>query len=135
MDNSIRIWDLETKTCAHVCEGHTSLVGLLALTPSRLISASADATMRIWDAGTGELRYSLTGHTGAITCIAADENVVLSGSDSVLKVWDARTGTEIIEALSGVVGVWQVAFQGRLCAAASSYHDGDTCLDIWKLSA
>ncbi|KAI9065422.1 WD40 repeat-like protein [Trametes sanguinea] len=130
MDGTVRVWDTSTGHCHHVLAGHTSLVGLLGLSPSYLVSAAADSTLRVWDPDTGELRHTLAAHSGAITCFQHDEFKVLSGSDGTLKMWDIRDGTQVRDLLTGIVGVWQVVFEGRWCVAASNRMDS-TVLDVW----
>ena len=130
MDSTVRIWDLRTGQCQHVLNGHTSLVGLLAVSPSYLVSASADATLRVWNPSSGELVHVLEGARGAITAFQHDDEKVLSGADGVLTVWDPRTGARLHDLLSGIVGVWQIAFKGRWCAAASNLAD-TTVIDVW----
>lgn len=130
MDGTVRVWNLRTGDCQYTLTGHTSLVGLLGLSPSHLVSAAADSTLRIWDPDTGEVRHMLAAHTGAITCFQHDEFKVLSGSDGTLKMWDVREGTVVREFLSNIHGVWQVVFEGRWCVAASHRSDA-TILDVW----
>jgi F-box and WD-40 domain protein CDC4 len=126
----VRVWNLQTGQCQYALTGHTSLVGLLGLSPSHLVSAAADSTLRIWDPDTGELRHTLAAHTGAITCFQHDEFKVLSGSDGNLKMWNIRDGTVVRDLLTGITGVWQVVFEGRFCVAASNQNDA-TVIDIW----
>src|SRR5882762_1901302 len=130
MDSTVRVWNLQTGQCQYTLTGHTSLVGLLGLSPSYLVSAAADSTLRIWDPDTGELRSTLAAHTGAITCFQHDEFKVLSGSDGTLKMWNVRDGTVVRDLLTGITGVWQVVFEGRWCVAASNRNDS-TVLDVW----
>jgi F-box and WD-40 domain protein CDC4 len=130
MDGTVRVWNLKTGECQYTLTGHTSLVGLLGLSPSHLVSAAADSTLRIWDPDTGEVRHMLAAHTGAITCFQHDEFKVLSGSDGTLKMWDVREGSVVREFLSNIHGVWQVVFEGRWCVAASHRSDA-TILDVW----
>jgi len=130
MDSTVRVWNLQTGQCQYTLTGHTSLVGLLGLSPSYLVSAAADSTLRIWDPDTGELRNTLAAHTGAITCFQHDEFKVLSGSDGTLKMWNVRDGTVVRDLLTGITGVWQVVFEGRWCVAASNRNDS-TVLDVW----
>lgn len=130
MDGTVRIWSLNTGQLIHNLSGHTSLVGLLGLSPSHLVSAAADSSLRVWDPDTGELKHTLQAHTGAITCFQHDEFKVLSGSDGTLKMWDIRDGTFVRDLLTGINGVWQVVFEGRWCVAASNRTD-TTVLDVW----
>lgn len=130
MDGTVRIWNLKNGQCQHTLTGHTSLVGLLGISPSFLVSAAADSTLRVWDIDTGELRHVLAAHTGAITCFQHDEFKVLSGSDGTLKMWNIRDGTPVRDLLTGITGVWQVVFEGRWCVAASNRND-TTVLDVW----
>jgi F-box and WD-40 domain protein CDC4 len=130
MDGTVRVWNLQNGHCNHTLTGHTSLVGLLGLSPSYLVSAAADSTLRIWDPRTGELRHTLAAHTGAITCFQHDEFKVLSGSDGTLKMWNIRDGSVVRDLLTGITGVWQVVFEGRWCVAASNRND-TTVLDVW----
>ncbi|KII88183.1 hypothetical protein PLICRDRAFT_175818 [Plicaturopsis crispa FD-325 SS-3] len=132
MDHTVRVWNLQTGQCQNVLTGHTSLVGLLGISPSYLVSASADATLRVWNPDTGELRHTLAEHAGAITCFQHDDSKVISGSCESLKIWDLRDGTVVQNVWTGTQGVWQVAFDGRWCVAASS-RDSNTSIDIWDL--
>ena len=129
MDGTVRVWNLSTGQCQHTLTGHSSLVGLLGLSPSYLVSAAADSTLRVWDPDTGELRHTLAAHSGAITCFQHDEFKVLSGSDGTLKMWDIRDGSQVRDLLTSIVGVWQVVFEGRWCVAASNRMDC-TVLDV-----
>lgn len=130
MDGAVRVWNLSTGTCQHTLTGHTSLIGLLGLSPSYLVSAAADATLRVWNPDSGELLQTLAAHDGAITCFQHDESKVLSGSDGTLKIWDIRDGCQVYDLLTDIVGVWQVVFKGRWCIAASNRTD-TTMLDVW----
>ncbi|KAF7325380.1 WD40 repeat-like protein [Mycena venus] len=122
---------------AHTLTGHTSLVGLLGLSPRTLVSAAADSTLRVWDPDTGALRHTLTAHTGAITCFQHDEFKLLSGSDGTLKMWNLRDGSVARDLLTGITGVWQVVFDQRWCAAASNQTRGgavETVIDVWDFT-
>lgn len=59
-------------------------------------------------------------------CFQHDEIKVISGSDGALKMWDIYTGTMVRDLLTGITGMWQVAFEGRWCVAFSRHND-NTC--------
>ena len=123
MDGTVRVWNLQNGQCQHTLTGHTSLVGLLGLSPSYLVSAAADSTLRIWDPDSGALQHTLAAHTGAITCFQHDEFKVLSGSNDTLEIWNIRYRTVVCDLLTGISGIWQVVFEGRWCVAASNRND------------
>jgi WD40 repeat protein len=55
-DNTIRVWDLSTKTCINTLSGHSNwvtTVSTLASKSNYLLSASYDHTLRIWDLSSG----------------------------------------------------------------------------------
>jgi hypothetical protein len=130
MDNTVKVWDVVTGECIHTLEGHVSLVGLVAISPSYLVSAAADASLKVWDADTGALRHTLAAHQGAITCFQHDETKVVSGSDGTLKLWDIKTGAFVRDLVTGISSVWQVQFQGSRLVAASN-RNGNTVYDVF----
>ncbi|CAO3635182.1 unnamed protein product [Cunninghamella blakesleeana] len=118
MGGSVRIWNLLTGECLQSLEGHNILVGLLGLTSHHLVSAAADATIRIWSPETGICKHVIRGHDAAITCFQHDDDKVISGSEGGLKMWDVKTGRHISDLITGVDGVWRVAFDKSRCVAA-----------------
>lgn len=134
MDNTVKIWDLASGECLHTLTGHTSLVGLLGLSPNTIVSAAADASLRVWDANSYELKYTLSSHAAAITCFQHDETKVVSGSDGTLKLWDIKTGRFICDLITGISSVWQVAFYGSLLVAASN-RNGNTVFDVFDFGS
>jgi F-box and WD-40 domain protein CDC4 len=100
---------------------HASLVGLLGTSPNHLVSAAADSTIKVWDAETLECKQTLSAHTGAITCFQHDETKIVSGSEGTLKMWDMRNeGGFVRDLVTGVQGVWQVAYSGRYLVSAAN---------------
>lgn len=132
MDNTVKIWDVLTGECLHSLTGHTSLVGLLGISPNYLVSGAADGSIRIWDANTYELKHALVS-SGAVTCFQHENTRLVSGSEGTLKLWDIRTGQCIRDLLAGVSAVWQVAFKHKLLVAASS-KGASTTFDVFNLS-
>ena len=140
MDSTINIWNFETGELLKVLEGHSSLVGLLALVDGVLVSAAADASLRIWDPVTGELKSKLRGHAAAITCFEHDGLKVVSGSEKMLKLWDAQRGEFARNLLDDVTGgIWQVRIDYKRCVAAvqrvNNADEGETFIEILDFSA
>ncbi|KAI3404823.2 CDC4 [Candida oxycetoniae] len=139
MDSTINVWNFETGELLKILEGHSSLVGLLALVDDVLVSAAADASLRIWDPVTGELRSKLKGHAAAITCFEHDGLKVVSGSEKMLKLWDVEKGVFARDLLNDVTGgIWQVRIDHKRCVAAvqrfNSDDEGETFIEILDFS-
>ncbi|GME70040.1 unnamed protein product [Ambrosiozyma monospora] len=71
VDNTVRIWDLNTGQMLPIMDHHRMLMlaGLITLSEHALVSVAADSTVRIWDPETGIPRFVLRGHSAAITCV------------------------------------------------------------------
>lgn len=127
MDCTINIWNFETGKLLKTLEGHTSLVGLLALVDDVLVTAAADTSLRIWNPHTGENYCKLEGHSAAITCFEHDGLRVVSGSERMLKLWDVKQGKLARDLLTDVTGgIWQVRIDYKRCVAAvQRYREDD----------
>ncbi|KAI2765369.1 hypothetical protein DTO012A8_9416 [Penicillium roqueforti] len=134
MDHMVKVWSLDDGAILYNLEGHTSLVGLLALEHDFLVSAAADSTLRIWDSVHGHCKNTLSAHTGAITCFQHDGQKVISGSDRTLKMWDVRNGECVRDLLTDLSGVWQVKFNDRRCVAAVQ-RDSLTYIEVLDFGA
>lgn len=130
MDNTVKVWDLKTGECLSTLTGHTSLVGLLDISPNHIVSAAADSSLRVWDAETRDLRQILATNGGAITCFQHDEYKMVSGSEGMLKMWDIRKGYYVRDLVIGISSVWQVAFSGNVLVAASN-RQGNIVFDVF----
>jgi len=81
---SVRLWDVATRACSGVLEGHTNLVLALAAPPDgRLASGSGDNTIRVWDT------RPAAGAAGATAAAAGGgaaraTSVVLKGHEDVV---------------------------------------------------
>ena len=69
MDNTARLWDVESGECLHTLLGHTAeIVSLNFDTPGRrVMTGSFDNTVKVWDARTGRCIHTLAGHNGEIS--------------------------------------------------------------------
>jgi angio-associated migratory cell protein len=99
MDGTIKIWDLGTFNCRHVCqhEGGAGVTKLQWHVRLPLVyTAATDGALRLWDARSGALLQTLTGHEDMVVdfALACGEgpggrgDVLVTGSDdNTAKVW------------------------------------------------
>jgi len=96
-DETVRLWDLESRRCLRTLEGHTANIWSVIWSPDQrnALSASDDKTVRLWDVDTGECSRVFEGHTQGVNSVAWHPNHrrVLSGSDDkTVRLWDVDTG-------------------------------------------
>jgi WD40 repeat protein/tRNA A-37 threonylcarbamoyl transferase component Bud32 len=94
---SVRIWDLATRSEAQVLHGHVSWIRQAVFHPKgqRLVTAGDDGTVRIWDLETGQEILPLRGHQGEVSDVifsADGTQVVSAGRDTTIRIWDATPG-------------------------------------------
>ena len=130
MDHSVRIWDMSSGACKRVLCRHTSLVGLLSMSPSFLVSGGADGLVCVWDPTSGDLVQTFE-HKFAVTAIQHDDTKVISGSDGLVRVTDIKSRKVrdlLSDERSRVVSC--VAFAGQLCVAVTRKET--TSVDVWN---
>jgi WD40 repeat protein len=90
-DKTVRIWDLKSKSCLLMLEGHHMIVQNAAISPDvRLcVSTSNDQTVRVWDLASGKCREVLRGHSDWVRGVAflAGGRLVTSSGDCTLRIW------------------------------------------------
>src|SRR5437667_298998 len=63
-DTTIKLWDIESGTCAATLSGHSYYVDALTVLPDgRLASGSSDKTIKLWDIRTGACTTTFSGHS------------------------------------------------------------------------
>jgi WD40 repeat protein len=89
-DNTIKIWDLQTRQCIGTLEGHQNAISHLKMSDDNLISVSVDKTIKLWDLNQGFCTKTLIGHQSLILCVKLLVNdILISGSfDKTIKVND-----------------------------------------------
>ncbi|KAG5645834.1 hypothetical protein DXG03_005175 [Asterophora parasitica] len=88
LDNTIRLWDIETGKCVRTFFGHIEGVWAVASDKLRLVSGSHDRTIKVWSRDEGKCTATLVGHQAAVSCLALGEDKIVSGSDdSNIKIW------------------------------------------------
>ncbi|EIW60725.1 WD40 repeat-like protein [Trametes versicolor FP-101664 SS1] len=88
LDNTIKVWDIETGKVQRTLFGHIEGVWAVASDKLRLVSGSHDRTIKVWSREEGNCTATLVGHRGAVTCLALGEDKIVSGSDDGdIRVW------------------------------------------------
>ncbi|KAE9406476.1 WD40 repeat-like protein [Gymnopus androsaceus JB14] len=88
LDNTTKIWDIETAQPIQTFFGHIEGVWGVAVDKMRLVSGSHDRTIKVWNRDEGRCVSTLVGHTAAVSCVALGEDKIISGSDDCdIKIW------------------------------------------------
>lgn len=99
-DNTIRLYDIVTKTEIAVLKGHQERINTITYSPdsSILVSGSADNTIRFWDVNTKKELSKLTGYKSQIVELAfsPDGKILASGGyDGTIRFLDPNNGREL----------------------------------------
>lgn len=105
LDNTIKLWDIDTGETLSTFFGHIEGVWAVASDKLRLVSGSHDRTIKVtsistdadlrcpyhvqvWSRDEGKCTATLVGHRAAVSCLALGEDTIVSGSDDWdVKVW------------------------------------------------
>jgi WD40 repeat protein len=137
LDETLRVWDVESGRVLQILEGHSDGVKAVAVTPDgrRAVSASDDKTLRVWGLATGTEVLALNGHKESVNCVAItpDGRYAVSGSsDKTLKMWDLANGIEVLvlSGHKGSINCVAITPDGRFAVSGSE----DDTLMVWDLS-
>jgi WD40 repeat protein len=136
MDNTLKLWDLQTRQCLATLKGHTDTIYSVALAHDgrHALSGSMDSTLKLWDLESRQCIATLEGHTAGVWSMAfsPDGNRALSGSaDKTLKLWDLDT-RQCLATLEGhTESVWSMALSSDGSRALSG--SADKTLRLWDL--
>ncbi|XP_022885595.1 zinc finger CCCH domain-containing protein 48-like isoform X1 [Olea europaea var. sylvestris] len=137
IDNTIRVWDLQTLHCIQTLHGHTGDVTSVICWDRYLISASVDNTIKVWAAtevGNLEVVYELKEECGVaalsgMTDAEAQPILFCSYNDNTVRIYDLPSFNERSRIFSkGEVQVIQIGIGGL-------FFTGDATgqLSVWKL--
>jgi small GTP-binding protein len=97
INNTVRMWDLETGQCLRVFIGHQHGVNCIVWSQdqARALSSSLDGTIRVWDVKSGHCVRVMGEPKVPIYSVAlsADQRFAISGAaDCNVRMWDLETG-------------------------------------------
>ncbi|XP_054807359.1 protein TORMOZ EMBRYO DEFECTIVE [Prosopis cineraria] len=147
-DNSVRLWETESRSCLGVGIGHMGAVGAVAFSKKKrdfFVSGSSDHTLKVWSiAGLSDnsaLPISLrakavvAAHDKDINSVAVapNDSFVCSGSqDRTACVWRLPDLVSVVVLKGHKRGIWSVEFSPvDQCVITAS---GDKTIRIWAIS-
>ncbi|KAG9044890.1 hypothetical protein FS842_001360 [Serendipita sp. 407] len=135
-DNTIRIWNLQTRSHMITLEGHTHTVLSVAfsLDNQKVVSGSHDKTVRVWNVKKGEEEQKQIYNSSVMSATFSSKSskIACGCSDSTIHVWDLEGGEVAI--LEGHTdAVLSVAFSPDDQKVVSGSRD--TTVRLWNLEA
>ncbi|KAF4511514.1 hypothetical protein G6O67_003302 [Ophiocordyceps sinensis] len=96
LDNTVRLWDVETGKCIRSMFGHVEGIWGLVGDTLRVVTGANDSVTKIWEPRSGKCDGSFTGHAGPVTCVGlSDSRMASGGEDGEVRLYSFEgTGTE-----------------------------------------
>lgn len=96
-DYNVYLWNLEDRKLSKVLRGHSDDVEDFAFIDAETgVSVGRDWRILIWDLNTGAIKRVIDGHEKDVLSVCYhDGNLITSGDDMTLRVWDLENGSEI----------------------------------------
>jgi WD40 repeat protein len=140
-DHTVRLWDLRTRECVAVLEGHPDGIESVAFSPDgrQLASASCSEKVRLWDVVERRAAspvHILDGHTNFVCSVSfsPDGRQLASGSfDYTVRLWGVPEGVSgpVLQHPSIVVCV---AFSTVIGSNILASGCGDSIVRLWNVS-
>mmetsp|Transcript_61890 Transcript_61890/g.195578 ORF Transcript_61890/g.195578 Transcript_61890/m.195578 type:complete len:217 (+) Transcript_61890:836-1486(+) len=97
MDNTAKLWDVETGTELCTLLGHTAEIVSLCFNTAgdQIITGSFDHDSKIWDVRSGRCIHTLSGHRGEVSSTQFNYSggLCVSGSiDRTCRIWEVGSG-------------------------------------------
>jgi WD40 repeat protein len=132
-DNTVRLWDVDTRTERQVLTGHTAGVYAVVFSADGRLLASADqaGTIRLWDSATYKEVAALS-HRGRVHCVAfsPDGTRLAAGyADNTIRLWDLAKFQEVAELRGHTAYVHALAWSPDGTRLVSG--SGDFTVRVW----
>ncbi len=142
-DNTVRVWDAKTRTELFTLNGHTGSVTGVSFSPdgTRIVT-SGDETAKVWELPAGKPEggakpvpelFTLKGHTRTVrnAMFSSDgTRIVTASHDRTAKVWDAKTGTELLT-IDGQADLYDASFNSDATRIVTG--SGDHTAKVWDV--
>ncbi len=128
----VEIWNVSTRTCVMVLEGHTGVISsIIQLSDGTLVSASGDNTIRLWSIETGECTKAHTGHASTVNCLIqlANGTIASGSSDATIRIWNREQEEKIIHVGSGVLYLLELDDSTLVSG------NGDGLITFWNVTS
>lgn len=84
LDNTIKLWDIQSGRCARTLFGHIEGVWCIAADHFRIVSGAHDKLVKVWDVQSGKCWHTFSGHTKPVCCVGLTDTGFASGGDDGL---------------------------------------------------
>ncbi|KAK7291628.1 hypothetical protein RIF29_06932 [Crotalaria pallida] len=147
-DNTVRLWESESRSCVGVGIGHMGAVGAVAFSKRKrdfFVSGSSDHTLKVWsmDGLSDNMTVPINLKAKAVVAahdkdinsvaVAPNDSLVCSGSqDRTACVWKLPDLVSVVVFKGHKRGIWSVEFSPvDQCVVTAS---GDKTIRIWAIS-
>ena len=135
-DNTVRIWNLQSKTQKSVLQGHTKWVTSVSITSDNkyIVSASNDDTVRIWNIEQEIQEGVIQGEEGCILSVAVTSDskyIITGGYDSTLIIWSFQKKSQeaILEGHTDSILILVTTSDSKYAISGSD----DKTIRIWDI--